>query len=193
MAVNVNKSLVKKIKKRYSKVYERYSKVYDSLHKHLSKIKKNPVYKHKKLQDLYELGQIPDFHLIAKEFLKQDPVGNLYLTDPGWALGACGTVSREFALFLHNLGYKAFLISGEGFLKRLPKDAHFEWQKFAGDNRKYLFHIVVRINDIVIDLTGRQYGKKYGGIRIIPLKTFRNEWKTVKTFAKGKKAIEKSP
>jgi hypothetical protein len=65
----------------------------------------------------------------------------------------------------------------------LPEDAHVDWINFARteEDRKYLWHAVVRVPEGVIDLTGSQYGSSFGGVRYLTFEELKEEWTSFKT------------
>ena len=102
------------------------------------------------------------------------------ITDQQWALGACGTVSRDLVKFLIRQNITAHVLGCTGFVPDLPEDAHPDWQQYSGEDQKYLWHAVVETDDAIIDLTGGQYGKIFSGIQIKPKEEYLKNWQSNK-------------
>lgn len=92
----------------------------------------------------------------------------------------CGIVSGDLRNFLRSKGLKANMINANGFKGKFGDDHHPQYKDQQPD-REYMYHLVVELPDAIIDLTGRQFGKQYGGARILTLDDFSQEWNKVNT------------
>ena len=98
--------------------------------------------------------------------------------------GRCDSVATDLYYFLKDKGLNAQLIEGRGLIPELPDDAHPEWIEFlAGDsnNRRFLIHVVVRVEGQVIDLTGSQFGTGFQN-EIYPIQQFKRHWGRIHPF-----------
>lgn len=110
-----------------------------------------------------------------KEFVKDDEFYKYYKTANDF-YGKCDGIANSFYTFLINKDLKnASIITGIGYLKDLPDNAA---DKAKENEPEFLTHVVVRVGNKVVDLTGKQFGEK--NIRIIPFSTFKKEWKKIK-------------
>jgi hypothetical protein len=121
---------------------------------------------------------IQKYESLISEFINESesPMYKKVLTDQSWAVGACGTVSRDLVEFFTGKGINAEVLGCTGFISDLPEDAHEQWQKFKGEDRKYLWHAVVKTEDAIIDLTGGQYGEVFSGVQIKPIEEYLKNW-----------------
>lgn len=93
--------------------------------------------------------------------------------------GKCDGVSRDLQKFLSSKGIQSEIIEGIGLIPELHETAHEDWQQFKGKDQKFLAHVVVKIDDTIIDLTFAQFNEN-DPFRILPLSAFKNEWKKLK-------------
>ena len=117
---------------------------------------------------------------LVAEFLKT-PAGSY--PDPmscSDTKGRCDGVATRFCEFLAERGVPCEVWEGTGLIPPLGKDAHKEWQEFAGDQQKYLFHVVTRVGNQVVDLTGAQYGAAFAKPFVKPFSTFKAQWTKVR-------------
>ena len=115
---------------------------------------------------------------MIKEFINENK-NHMYdkvITDPQWAKGACGSVSRDLVEFFIRNNINAQVLGCTGLKSEMPEDAHEDWQKFRGEDQKYLWHAVLETDDAIIDLTGGQYGKVFSGIQIKPKDEYLQNW-----------------
>ena len=93
--------------------------------------------------------------------------------------GLCDSVSLELKKFLTSKGIETTIIEGIGFIPSLHESAHDDWQPFKGKDQQFLAHVVLLVDDIVIDLTGAQFNINHGNRIIYPLSQFKKEWKRI--------------
>lgn len=95
------------------------------------------------------------------------------------AHGECEKISRDLARWLGEQGLDARVLVVEGFRGRLGSDASSRWRSFLArtpGGERYFWHTVVYFDDVVIDLTGAQYGHEFSGIRILDVSELQREW-----------------
>jgi tRNA nucleotidyltransferase/poly(A) polymerase/cation transport regulator ChaC/DNA topoisomerase IB len=121
-----------------------------------------------------------DLPALVAEFLKS-PAGS-YL-DPmscSGTKGRCDGVATRLCEFLAERGVSCEVWEGTGLIPPLGKDAHKEWLEFAGDQQKFLFHVVTRVGNQVVDLTGAQYGAAFAKPFVKPFSAFKAQWAKVR-------------
>ena len=99
--------------------------------------------------------------------------------------GDCDMMSNVFAdWFEDQTGVALEIWSGQGFLPPLGKDANGLWLMLSGDSahergvEKPLGHVVVKMGDWVVDLTGGQFGGLYSD-PVYPFSVFKRNWSEV--------------
>ncbi len=125
---------------------------------------------------------------LVAEFLKS-PAGSY--PDPmscSDTKGRCDGVATRLCEFLAERGVPCEVWEGTGLIPPLGKDAHKEWLEFAGDQQKFLFHVVARVGNKVVDLTGAQYGAAFATPYIKPFSVFKAQWKKVRRSPMSKSA-----
>ncbi len=166
-------------------------KLLDKLHifkiKEAKEIGKNPIFTsinkinesilRKKIRKIISDGM--EFYI--DYFKKEDHITQLIKSfdNPNDLKGFCDTISEKFANKLLEQGIKnVSLIEGVGLKQGLDKNAADAWNEYEP---KYLSHVVVRVGNKIIDLTGKQFGDKYSK-NIIPLSEFKSYWNKVRVF-----------
>ena len=117
----------------------------------------------------------------VKDFLNKNFYGSVKYIDLinncDLSKGNCMDVTEELFKFLSNIGYDNLKIVTLYEPKFSLDDAHSEYQHLDNDS---IFHEVLLINNYMfIDLTGSQFGKKYGGFRILSRNEVENEWNKI--------------
>jgi len=98
------------------------------------------------------------------------------------AKGNCYDISEELMAFLKNKGYRNMsLVEVRNPLFDLS-DAHYEWVDMPKDK---LFHIILKVEDKFIDLTGIQYSKSQEGLKIYTEEEIDSLWGKKEYFEKG--------
>ena len=98
--------------------------------------------------------------------------------------GNCYDISEELMDFLEDKGYKNMsLVEVRNPLFDLS-DAHYEWVDRPKDK---LFHIILKVNDKFIDLTGIQFSKDQEGLKIYSEDEIKNLWGKIEYFKDGGK------
>lgn len=97
--------------------------------------------------------------------------------------GNCDTVTKKLYNYLLSVGYNdADLQEIELLNPKFETDeAHPEWQKY---DKKYLVHVILKVGDFFVDLTGSQYSKSQSGIKIYTLSELGNLWGNYKIMKK---------
>jgi hypothetical protein len=95
--------------------------------------------------------------------------------------GMCDYYSKDISSYLNANGINAEVIEGIGYIPPLHKQAHEDWQAFRGKDQKFLAHVVVKVDNTIIDLTGAQFNPDHKSRILYSLDTFKSEWKTIKT------------
>jgi len=112
---------------------------------------------------------------LIKEFIKEDKFYKYYKSANDF-YGKCDGIANDFYSFLTNKGLKnTSIITGIGYLKDLSKEAAEYAKK---QELEFLTHVVVRVGNKVVDLTGKQFGEN--SVRIVPFSTFKKEWTKIK-------------
>lgn len=106
-------------------------------------------------------------------FTKNDPYYK-YSKTPEDFRGSCDGISTDLFYYLKDKGYEVELIQGNGAKFDMPDDHPYK------DIPQHIVHVVVKVKDKIIDLTGMQF--EFKKIRIISLVQFKKEFKTIKTF-----------
>jgi len=104
--------------------------------------------------------------------------------------GFCDTISQKFAEKLVNEGVDSNdiqLIEGIGLKNGLGDNPA---KLLMDTNTKFISHVVVKIGDKIIDLTGKQFGDKYSG-NVIPYSEFKSNWGKVKDFKWEHSSVKK--
>lgn len=94
--------------------------------------------------------------------------------------GLCDSVSVDLKKYLYSIGVECEVIEGIGYKPLLDDSAHADWQVFKGKDQKFLAHVVVKVNETVIDLTGAQFNSKNANRMVYPYEIFKQEWKQIK-------------
>jgi hypothetical protein len=135
----------------------------------------------------YKIAQLTQelqntYATLIQEFINENKniMYDKVITDQQWAVGACGTVSRDLVKFFIRKGIEAKVLGCTGFIPELPEDAHTDWLSFKGEGQKYLWHAVVETDNAIIDLTGGQYGKVFSGVQIKPKEEYLQNWESNK-------------
>jgi len=98
------------------------------------------------------------------------------------AKGNCYDISEELMAFLKSKGYKNMsLVEVRNPLFDLS-DAHYEWVDMPKDK---LFHIILKVDDKFIDLTGIQYSKNQEGLKVYTQDEIDTLWGKIEYFEKG--------
>lgn len=98
------------------------------------------------------------------------------------AKGNCYDISEELMAFLKNKGYRNMsLVEVRNPLFDLS-DAHYEWVDMPKDK---LFHIILKVDDKFIDLTGIQYSKNQEGLKVYTQDEIDTLWGKIEYFEKG--------
>ena len=103
--------------------------------------------------------------------------------------GKCDGVATDLHYYLADHGVASQPLEGRGLIPPMGPKAHPDWIDFVGDdpkNQQYLAHVVVRVGNQVVDLTGAQFGMG-SGIVIEPLSAFRQRWQHIKEFTPWKR------
>jgi hypothetical protein len=108
-----------------------------------------------------------------QEFMQENP-DLVRLSDPKSA--NCGEVATKLARFLIARNIPAEVLCGYGFTGELGEDPNPYYAECPLNAQCGFYHIVVKTNDAVIDLTGRQFGKSFRGPRVVPLEDFLKTW-----------------
>lgn len=106
--------------------------------------------------------------------------------------GKCHDVSRELAGFLRERGHDALAVEGTNPRDPLPADAHPYWREFVDtksvtaarfkvDNRKFLYHVVVKVGRRTVDLTGAQFGSGWSAV-LWTWADFQARWRRLRVF-----------
>jgi hypothetical protein len=95
--------------------------------------------------------------------------------------GQCDSVAVSLKKYLSSLNIDSTVIEGIGYKPELHESAHEDWQSFKGKDQKFLAHVVLQVEDTIIDLTGAQFNENNSTRIIYPLSTFKKEWKQIKT------------
>jgi len=94
--------------------------------------------------------------------------------------GTCKLYAHDLAKVLRQHGHDADILQVVGPSKDvLDKDIHPSWLDFLNISksaRSAMTHYVVSVGDKVVDITGRQFGKKGGGVKIQSKKNFLANW-----------------
>jgi len=107
------------------------------------------------------------------QFIKDNEFYKYYKTPEDFR-GTCDGVSSDLYKYLLDKGYDVKLIEGIGVKFDLPKD-------HPNINiPQYVSHVVLQAGNKVVDLTGMQF--EFDKVRIIPLSTFKKQWKKIKPF-----------
>lgn len=112
-----------------------------------------------------------------QEFLQQ--AGDLVRLDDPMSAN-CGEVAARLAKFLVKKGRQAKVICAYTYTGDLGDDANPTYRECPRnqDGCYGFYHMVTQVDDAVIDLTGRQFGKQYRGPRVLTLQDFMRHWKT---------------
>ncbi len=97
--------------------------------------------------------------------------------------GNCDTITKKLYNYLLNIGYNDNDLQEIELLnpKFETNDAHPEWQKY---DKKYLVHVVLKVGNFFVDLTGSQYSKSQSGIKIYTLNELGELWGNYKIMKK---------
>jgi len=97
--------------------------------------------------------------------------------------GNCDTITKKLYDYLLNIGYNDNDLQEIELLnpKFETSDAHPEWQKY---DKKYLVHVVLKVGNFFVDLTGSQYSKSQSGIKIYTLNELSKLWGNYKIMKK---------
>jgi hypothetical protein len=97
--------------------------------------------------------------------------------------GNCDTITKKLYNYLLNIGYNDNDLQEIELLnpKFETNDAHPEWQKY---DKKYLVHVVLKVGNFFVDLTGSQYSKSQSGIKIYTLNELGKLWGNYKIMKK---------
>ena len=97
--------------------------------------------------------------------------------------GNCDTVTKKLYNYLLSIGYDDNNLQEIELLN--PKfetdEAHPEWQKY---DKKFLVHVVLKVGELFVDLTGSQYSKSQSGIKIYTLSELGSLWSNYKIMKK---------
>lgn len=101
----------------------------------------------------------------------------------------CKFHAHKLVQALKKHGYDADMVQVVGPAKKLfDKDLHPEWIEFLSISdkaRNSITHYVVEVDGKIVDITGRQFGKKSGGVRIVPKQEFLSDWDSHNTVRRG--------
>lgn len=125
-----------------------------------------------------------------EDFLDKDFYSNTKYSDVSkscdLAKGNCYDISEELMGYLKDIGYKNMsLVEVRNPLFELS-GAHNEWKKMSPNE---LFHIILKVDDKFIDLTGVQYQKQQEGIKIYDEEQLSSLWGKKEYFSDGGKII----
>jgi hypothetical protein len=108
-----------------------------------------------------------------KSFIKEDPYYKYFKTPEDFR-GSCDGISTDLFYYLKNKGYKVELKQGMGAKFKMPEDHPYK------DIPQHIVHVVVKVENKIVDLTGMQFG--FEKIRIMSVSDFKKEFKTIKPF-----------
>ncbi len=117
-----------------------------------------------------------------QKFIKSNNLESL-INSCDLSKGNCDTVTKKLYNYLLSVGYNdADLQEIELLNPKFETDeAHPEWQKY---DKKYLGHVILKVGDFFVDLTGSQYSKSQSGIKIYTLSELGNLWGNYKIMKK---------
>jgi len=97
--------------------------------------------------------------------------------------GNCDTVTKKLYDYLLSIGYNDDDLQEIELLnpKFETNEAHPEWQKY---DKKFLVHVILKVGEFFVDLTGSQYSKLQSGIKIYTLSELGNLWGNYKIMKK---------
>jgi hypothetical protein len=132
-------------------------------------LNKNPI----KKDDLY--GHIEDF-VVLNNF-------KYLINSCDLSKGNCDFVTDKLYKYLLNIGYNDNDLQVIELLnpKFETNEAHPEWQKY---DKKYLIHVILKVGDFFVDLTGSQYSKSQSGIKIYTYNELSRLWGNYKIMKK---------
>ena len=89
------------------------------------------------------------------------------------AKGNCMDVSENLYSYLVKMGYpdNDLTIVDLHVPKFDTSNSHHEWQDY---DKEFLFHVVLKYKNLFIDLTGAQFSKEQGGIKLYTKKELLN-------------------
>lgn len=97
--------------------------------------------------------------------------------------GNCDTVTKKLYDYLLDIGYDDDDLQEVELLN--PKfetdEAHPEWKKY---DKKFLTHVVLKVGNFFVDLTGSQYSKSQSGIKIYSMSDIGALWGDYKIMKK---------
>jgi len=108
-----------------------------------------------------------------KKFIATDQFYK-YSKTPEDFRGSCDGISTDLYYFLQKKEYKVSMIQGHGAMFKIPDDHPHRGIP------QHIIHVVVKIGNKIIDLTGLQF--ELDKVRIISLSDFKKEFKTIKPF-----------
>jgi hypothetical protein len=129
------------------------------------------------------MGDINEF--LKNEFYSSVTYGSL-INSCDLAKGNCMDVSEDLYEYLLSLGYDDSQLQLIDLYN--PKfdtgESHPEWRKF---DKKHLVHSVLQVGDKYVDLTGSQFSKEQGGIKIYTKQDLSKLWGNYKIMKKDPK------
>lgn len=142
------------------------------------------------------LNKLAGISVITKEKLYHDIVnfvkGNFYsdvnyehlLNSCDLAKGNCADVTQDLNEYLLSIGYNSKNIVQVDLYN--PKfdlsKSHHDWQKYEP---KYLVHVVLKVGDFFVDLTGSQFSPEQSGIKIYTKDEISKLWNNFKIMKKN--------
>jgi hypothetical protein len=120
--------------------------------------------------EVYRLAEKPDLERLVAEFLAKHPEWGM---DPEGSDGECIGRSEEFGRWLRTIGIESQRLEMGSF--RAPVDEDASLFHRDGMDVRYFYHCVVLVGDVVVDLSGAQFGMKYARL-VWPELEFRRLW-----------------
>jgi hypothetical protein len=117
--------------------------------------------------------------MMIEKYMQQTQFKNLDTVEG--SKGLCDSVAVDFKNFLSANGIESTIIEGIGYRPELHESAHQDWQVFKGKDQKFLAHVVVKVENTIIDLTGAQFNEEHANRITYPFAQFKKEWKQIKT------------
>jgi hypothetical protein len=125
------------------------------------------------------LGGMNVLDTLVHDYLKQSSYAELNTVDG--SKGLCDSVAVSLKKYLSTKGIDSTVIEGINYLPELHESAHEDWKSFKGKDQKFLAHVVLKVEDTIIDLTGAQFNINNATRMIYPFSIFKKEWKQIKT------------
>lgn len=126
---------------------------------------------------------------VIGDFIKKSSID---FNNPNETKGECDTIANKLYVDLSRNGIKNLeIIEGIGLKQGLGEKNAWEDKK---EDAKYFSHVVVKIGDNIIDLTGSQFGKKYNK-KMYSFSDFKKNWTKIKDgpyWSEAKKIKENS-